>query len=67
MWGNPLQDSGSLLQLVKLIESKKISVGEPLEKLQLLSLLGLSKDAKSGKFDLVWVCVIQQFYKKIFK
>ena len=29
-WGNPLQDFGSLLQLVKLIEYKKISVGEPL-------------------------------------
>ena len=59
MWGNPLQDSGSLLHLVKLIEYKKISVGEPLAKLQLLSSLGLPKEAKSGNFDLIWVCVIQ--------
>ena len=29
-WGNPLQDFGSLLQLVKLIDYKKKSVGGPL-------------------------------------
>ena len=34
-------------------------MGEPLAKLQLLSSLGLPKEAKSGKSDLVWVCVIQ--------
>ena len=37
MWGNPLQNFGCLLQLVKLIKYKKISVGEPLKKLRLLS------------------------------
>ena len=44
MWGNPLQNSGYLLQLVKLIPRqpnkiniKKSSVGEPLAKFRLLS------------------------------
>ena len=66
-WGNPLQDFGSLLQLVKLIEYLKISVGEPLAKLQLFSSLGLHKESRSGNFDLVWVRVIQQFWKKSLK
>ena len=46
MWGNPLQHSGCLLQLVELIPRRpkyiyiyKISVGEPLAKFQLLSLV----------------------------
>ena len=37
---------------------KKNSVGEPLAKLQLLSLLGLPKKAKSGMIDKVWVFAI---------
>ena len=60
-WGNPSQDFGSSLQLVKLIEYKNISVGGPLAQLQFLSSLGFNKEAESGKIDIVWVYVIKQF------
>ena len=42
MWGNPLQNFGCSLQLVKLIQYKKISVREPLAKSQLLYSVVLS-------------------------
>ena len=46
--GEPLQKFGCSIQLVKLIEYKDISVGEPLSKLQLLSSLGLTKKERGG-------------------
>ena len=51
--GQPLENFGQSLQLVKLIELKKSSVGEPLTKLQLLSSLGLPKEVKGGIIDKV--------------
>ena len=64
-WGNPLQNLGCSLQLVKLIQYLKGLAGEPLAKLRFLSSLGLPKEDTSGKFD--QVCVIQQYLKKSFK
>ena len=61
-WGNPLQNFGCSLQLVKVIKYIKISAREPLSKLQLLSSLGLIREAKSGKFDQVFE--IEKYFKK---
>ena len=47
-WGDLGGNVGCSLQLVKLIEYKQISVGEPLTELQLLSSLGLHEEAKNG-------------------
>ena len=51
-WGNPWKKVGCFLLLVKKIDTK-ISVREPLSKLQLLFSLGLPKEAKSRTVDKV--------------